>query len=245
MYEYLQDGEIAAGAVAARTIGGASEALDVVGSDRVGWFRYFFDDDRWEWSPEVQAMHGYTPGTVTPTTELVLSHKHSDDYRQVADTLDCIRHSRGALSSRHRIRDKAGRVRHVVVVGDELYGDDGRVIGTHGFYIDVTPGHQARQDQMSAAVAQISERRGVIERAKGMLMVVYAVDEAAAFEMLRWRSQETNVKLRALATQIADDFVGQGRDGSLPARSVYDNLLLTAHTRITRAADGDASSRAV
>ena len=37
-------------------------------------------------------MHGYEPGSVTPTTELVLSHKHPDDYVQVAATLDDMPH---------------------------------------------------------------------------------------------------------------------------------------------------------
>ena len=41
-------------------------ALATGGSQRVGWFRYFFDEDRWEWSPEVQQIHGYESGTVSP-----------------------------------------------------------------------------------------------------------------------------------------------------------------------------------
>ena len=40
-----------------------------------GSFKYDAREDRWEWSDEVAVMHGYEPGTVTPTTELVLSHK--------------------------------------------------------------------------------------------------------------------------------------------------------------------------
>jgi len=54
-------------------VDGASAAGD---PQRVGWFRFYFDDDRWEWSPQVEKMHGYLPGTVTPTTEMVLAHKH-------------------------------------------------------------------------------------------------------------------------------------------------------------------------
>ena len=54
----------------------------------MGWFRFYFDDDRWEWSPQVEKMHGYLPGSVTPTTEMVLAHKHPDDYRQIAHTLE-------------------------------------------------------------------------------------------------------------------------------------------------------------
>ena len=121
---------------------------------RVGWFRFYFTDERWEWSPQVERMHGYDPGTVHPTTELVLSHKHPDDYGQVAATLDEIRRTSGAFSTRH------------------------------------------------------------------------------GFELLRWRSQETNTKLRALAEQIAKDFLQVSYDEVLPARAVYDRLLLTAHMRV-------------
>lgn len=139
-------------------------------SQRVGWFRFYFDDERWEWSPQVERMHGYEPGTAEPTTALVLSHKHPDDYRQVAATLDEIRRTAGAFSTRHRIIDTQGDVHHVVVVGDHLHGEFGDVIGTHGFYVDVTPSHK---EGITEAVAEIAEARGAIERTKGMLMVVY------------------------------------------------------------------------
>ncbi len=79
----------------------------------MGWFRFYLDDDRWEWSPEVQHMHGYDAGAVTPTTEVVLSHKHPEDYRHVADTIAEIRRTRQAFSSRHRIIDTHGHVHRV------------------------------------------------------------------------------------------------------------------------------------
>ena len=150
----------------AETNGDVEQALAAGGPQRVGWFRYYFDDDRWEWSPQVERMHGYLPGTVTPTTDMVLAHKHPDDYRQVADTLELIRQTRQAFSGRHRIIDVEGRVHHVVVVGDQLHNDDNTVVGTHGFYVDVTPSERARQDQITAAVIRISETRAAIEQAK-------------------------------------------------------------------------------
>jgi hypothetical protein len=58
------------------------------------------------------------------------------------------------------------------------------------------------------------------------------MDEAAAFELLRWRSQETNVKLRFLAAQVAADFLTVTGSEQFPPRSAYDKLLLTAHLRI-------------
>ena len=200
---------------------------------RVGWFRFYFADERWEWSPQVERMHGYEPGNVNPTTDLVLSHKHPDDYGHVAATLEEIRRTSGAFSTRHRIIDTHGDVHHVVVVADQLFDDSGGVVGTHGFYVDVTPSiNEAHEEIVSEAVAEIAEARGGIEQAKGMLMLIYRISADSAFELLKWRSQETNVKLRVLAEQIGKDFLQLRYDEVLPARAVYDRLLLTAHFRV-------------
>ncbi|ULE33660.1 PAS and ANTAR domain-containing protein [Mycobacterium sp. IDR2000157661] len=202
---------------------------------RVGWFRFYFADERWEWSPQVERIHGYEPGTVEPTTDLVLSHKHPDDYGHVAATLDEIRRTSGAFSTTHRIIDTRGNVHHVVVVGDQLYDDSDEVVGTHGFYVDVTPSTLEQQNKtLNAAVAEIAEARGVIEQTKGMLMLIYRISAESAFELLRWRSQETNTKLRALAEQVAKDFLELDYEEDLPARSTFDRMLLTAHLRIDR-----------
>lgn len=196
-----------------------------------GWFRFYFADQRWEWSEGVQRMHGYEPGTVTPTTDLVLSHKHPDDRRQVAATIDQILNTRQAFSTRHRIIDTHEQVRHVVVVGDRLLDDRGDVIGTHGFYIDVTPPReQENEDIVSAKLAEISETRGGIEQTKGMLMLIYGITDNAAFDLLKWLSQEANIKLRTLAEKISDDFRSAGL--GLDAQAKFDHLLLTAHRRV-------------
>lgn len=212
-------------------------ALAGGGHQHVGWFRFYFADERWEWSEQVQRMHGYEPGSVQPTTELVLAHKHPDDYGQVAATLAEIRRTGAAFSTRHRIVDVQGGTHHVVVVADQLFGDDGTtLVGTHGFYIDATPsaqtGGHGQQERVSEAVAEIAEARSGIEQAKGMLMLVYRISADAAFELLKWRSQETNTKLRALAEQIAEDFLELDYQELLPHRSVFDRLLLTAHLRV-------------
>ncbi|MBJ7464665.1 MAG: ANTAR domain-containing protein, partial [Mycolicibacterium sp.] len=159
------------------------------------------------------------------------------DYGQVAATLAEIRRTGAAFSTRHRIVDTHGVTHHVVVVADQLFADDGStVIGTHGFYIDATPsgqtGAREQQERVSEAVAEIAEARSGIEQAKGMLMLIYRISADAAFELLKWRSQETNTKLRALTEQIAKDFLELDYHELLPHRSVYDRLLLTAHLRV-------------
>lgn len=219
---------------AASAGGDGDAALDETNgrAEQVGWFRFYFDDERWEWSPEVQRMHGYEPGSVSPSTELVLSHKHPDDYQAVATTLDDVRRHHQAFSTRHRIIDTAGRIHHVIVVADRLLDDDGGVVGTHGFYVDVTPAEKHQQTRLTAAIAEIAENRAAIEQAKGMLMIVYGIAADAAFDLLRWRSQEANVKLRLLAEQVVNDFVDLTQTEKAPPRSAYDNLLLTADRRI-------------
>jgi AmiR/NasT family two-component response regulator len=42
----------------------------------------------------------------------------------------------------------------------------------------------------------------VIEQAKGVLMAAYGIEPNRAFEILVWRSQETNVRLRELASRF-------------------------------------------
>jgi len=207
------------------------QALAGEAPQRVGWFRFYFADRRWEWSEQVQRMHGYEPGGVTPTTELVLAHKHPDDRGQVAATIDQILNTHQAFSTRHRIIDTRGTVRSIVVVGDQLVDDEGEVIGTHGFYIDVTPlPDQAREDLVSAKLAEIKENRAAIEQTKGMLMLIYGINDDAAFNLLKWLSQEANIKLRLLAEQICADFCGAGL--ALNSQSEFDHLLLTAHRRV-------------
>lgn len=110
---------------------------------RVGSFRFLAKYNRWEWSDAVAQMHGYEPGTVTPTTELILSHKHPDDKPTVAELIEQVRREGIPFSSRHRIIDTKGNIHVVVVVGDSRHDDDGQVIGTEGFYVDITEEYDA------------------------------------------------------------------------------------------------------
>lgn len=207
------------------------QALGGGAPQSVGWFRFYFEDLRWEWSDQVQRMHGYEPGTVTPTLDIVLSHKHPDDRDRVALGIKDVISERRAFSTRHRIVDTEGAVHHVVVAGDQFCDENGEVVGTHGFYIDVTPdSDDHRQDAITAKVAEIAERRAPIEQAKGMLMLIYRIDGTAAFDLLKWLSQENNVKLQLLAQQITTDFASVSEDVKI-SRERFDQLLLTAHLR--------------
>jgi PAS domain S-box-containing protein len=199
--------------------------------ERVGSFRYLIADDQWEWSDAVARMHGYKPGTVTPTTELILSHKHPEDKPAVAEIIDQVLRHGAPFSSRHRIINTQGNIRLVVVVGDRLTDADGQVIGTTGFYIDITEVFDADlQRTVSDMVATIEASRAVINQAIGIVMWNYGVSAERAFDVLAWRSKETNVKLRCIAEQFIRDLaVTPPSDG---VRAAVDHALLTAHERV-------------
>lgn len=197
-----------------------------------GSFKYHAREDRWEWSDEVAVMHGYEPGTVTPTTELVLSHKHPDDKPTVAQLIEQVRRLGIPFSSRHRIIDTAGKIHVVVVVGDRWKDDAGEVVGTTGFYIDVTEEFDADvRRSLDEVVAIIAVRRATINQAIGMLMLAHGLSADEAFEVLARRSQATNVKLRDLAAQFVKDVAATSRLGPGVATRL-DDILSTVHERL-------------
>lgn len=203
-----------------------SESWDVAAvfsgghTQHVGSFQFRLAEQRWVWSEEVARMHGYKPGEVEPTTELLLSHKHPDDRAKVAEILERVK-TGGLFSSRHRIVDSGGKIHWVVVVSDRMTGEGGEITGTHGYYIDVTSGIQS---DLTVAMASVVESRAVIDQAKGILMAAYGIDADRAFEILKWRSQATQVKLRTVATRLVEAVM---REGLAPETvTVIDHLLL-------------------
>ncbi len=196
--------------------------------ERVGSFRYFRTEDRWEWSDVVAHMHGYAPGQVEPTTALVMSHKHPDDAASVALLIEAMTEDGHAFSSRHRIIDTHGHIHLVLVVGEPMSADDGAVIGSQGFYVDLSDVEDTHT--VDAVVADFTAHRALIEQAKGVLMMTYNISADRAFDILVWRSQETNTKLRSLAAQLIHDFTHLQVPSDVRHRA--DHLLLTAHCRI-------------
>ena len=92
----------------------------------------------------------------------------------------------------------------------------------------MTPSSPAQQAALSAAVA---ENRAVIEQ-MNVFVFVHCVDADAAVEPLKCRSQDTNVKLRAMAEQLQKDIRGMRYDENRPHQSGSDQLLLTAKVRV-------------
>ncbi len=209
-----------------KTVGGGTP-------QRIGSFRFFFAAERWEWSEEVAQMHGYSPGTVAPTTELILSHKHPEDQPAVAAKVRRMLTDGTPFSSRHRIIDTAGAIHHIIVIADKMYSETGELVGSEGFYVDITDTIESEvRSSLSDVLPEYAASREVIDRAKGVIMFVYGISGQRAFEILKWRSQETNTKVRSIAAQLLAD-VEAGQSVVPPeTREAFDHILLTTHLRI-------------
>lgn len=206
------------------------QATDEIPST-IGRFRYHREEDRWEWSDQLARLHGYESATsVVPTTDLLLLHKHPEDKERVAELIDRVRTAGEPFSSQHRIVDVKGAVIPVVVIADLLHGPDGTRLGTFGYYVAdsvSTTGQRSRTDRVHMDIDEMVRRRATIERVKGALMLAYRINEQQAFDLLVWRSQETNTKLHALAAAVESRLVTV--DVPSRARSSFDRILLTAH----------------
>lgn len=195
----------------------------------VGSFRFWFEDQRWEWSDGAAAIYGYTDGSTRPSTELLLAHKHPDDRALVAESIATAVRTGEPFCGRHRVIDTAGRTHHVIVVADRMLDDRELVVGTAGYFIDVSGTlEENRQEILDDTLPELVESRAVIEQAKGVLMVVYGINAEQAFRVLQWRSQETNIKLRTLARQLVGEVPAMG-GGPTGQRARFDHLLLTMH----------------
>lgn len=109
----------------------------------------------------------------------------------------------------------------VFVVDDGLHVESTHDSVVHAFAA-LTP------EQFAAILAN----RVFIERAKGLLMAIYGTDAEHAFDLLRQRSQATNVKLRSLARLLVLEFPTLAVEQRLPTPDGYDKVLHTAHERM-------------
>lgn len=167
---------------------------------RAGRFRFTPTVPRWWWSDELFRIHGMEPGDVVPTRELFLAHVHCDDRPSVADTLE----PHGDVEARsceYRLIDLSGAERLVTLaVGNE---GPGGAVGTAGFVVDDTCARDvAVAARVNEQLAVALDSHAAIDQAKGVLMLTYGIDDAAAFSVLRSSSQRLNVRLRTLASRV-------------------------------------------
>lgn len=206
-----------------------------------GRFSFDVSAGRWKWDPEVYRIHGLAPDSIEPTLEHVLGAAVGTDAARVKDALGTMAVTAESFSLHYRLAGADDCERSVVLVGESAVCDAEDVNLIEGYFIDLTADVEAAAD---AAVEASAEHRGVIEQAKGALMLAYGFDEDAAFSMLKWWSRNRNVKIRDLATDLMQASEG-GAVTAQDFRARLDNLLydLTdgAPRRLQESGAGDSA----
>jgi anti-anti-sigma factor len=146
-------------------------------------------------------IHGMESGDVVPTLDVMLRHVHPDDRERVIEVIE--RHAPGGepFGCQYRLLQLSGAERTVTLTG--LAEPQEGATGVTGFLVDVT---SAQRDlvahHVNAELTQALQSHAVIDQAKGVFMLGYGVDEDSAFELLRWGSQQRNVRLLTLAQRL-------------------------------------------
>lgn len=189
----------------------------------VGRYTYRAKTDEWWWSDNMFRIHGFDPGSVVPTTELVMRHIHRDDVDRAWEAREAVVEEQEPFSFLHRLLT-ATRVERVVLAAGHVEDDDGVPV-VNGHLIDIT---DVRQDavnvELDSAVSDFVRQRAVIEQAKGVLMQLYSVDADTAWALLRAFSADTNRK----AGDIAHLLVSAASEDVTPAkgRAPSTNVML-------------------
>src|SRR5215207_1124070 len=174
----------------------------VSGTEQVGTFSYLVAEDTWRLSPAACAMHGLPAGSRV-TTEMLLAFKYPDDLIPPREVLEKALGDGEQFCFPHRIVDTAGRIRNLVVIGTPARDADETVIGVEGYAIDLTDTQQRYAVRAGTDVVQASlEHRTAVEQAKGALMLAYGVSADAAVALLKWYSQQYNIKLNLVAERL-------------------------------------------
>ncbi|MFC7956532.1 GAF and ANTAR domain-containing protein [Rhodococcoides kroppenstedtii] len=104
-------------------------------------------------------------------------------------------------------------------------------------YVSVAVTALGAARRASGAQAQVKrllgamESRAGIEQAKGIVMVMLNVTDEKAFDLIKWRSQETNTAVRVLCRQLLVDVAANPLlDQGVSAE--FAKLLMTVHERV-------------
>jgi hypothetical protein len=198
----------------------------------VGTFAFDMVNGVLSWSDALFGIYGYEVDEVTPTKDLLLDACHPDDRAQAAAVMSATLASGIGCVNALRIITPSNDVRHIVVVGSGIKDSNGVTVEMSGYVVDVSrTTNTVVAESVQDAVETVVASRGVIEQAKGALMLAFCVDADTAFGVLSWQSQMHNVKLRSLAEQVMLDLHGSDPlDGDL--RANVSHLILTAHERV-------------
>ncbi|WP_277210390.1 PAS and ANTAR domain-containing protein [Isoptericola croceus] len=193
----------------------------------IGEYRVTVATGQWWWSDATFRIHGFEPGEVVPTGELMLAHSHPDDRDHAQAVLDEAQCSDEPFAMIHRIVDAQGAGHVVATVGRGRCDEDDRVTEVTGYMLDLTSSvRHLASEEADASIQAAARSRRDIEQAKGVLMMVLGVDDDGAFQILRRLSNDTNTPLRVLAAWL----MTSAREADAPSRDAVIEFIAGLET---------------
>jgi hypothetical protein len=172
------------------------------------------------------------PGDVVPTLALMSRHIHPQDRGRVLDALGKCGVDGEPFGCQYRLLQLGGTERSVTLTGAGEPDEAGqRTVA--GFIVDVTATQRdAVAHRVNEELTQALRSHAVIDQAKGAFMLGYGIDGDAAFELLRWGSQQRNVRLLTLAERLVTAVEVGGGLGS-DTRQRLDDFFFASLTDTT------------
>ncbi|MFC8042888.1 ANTAR domain-containing protein [Nocardia sp. NPDC057353] len=191
----------------------ADGARAAAGSLRVGRFSFRPATGTVWWSATVAP-----PAAIEQlTAPAALARVHRDDREPLIRAVAAAER----FCLRLRVSGTKRGLRTLIVVGEPAPE------GVDGFHVDLTAA--LRADGVAVvdeSVTRFLADRAVVERAVGMLLLVYGIPADRAREILTWRSTETGLSVEELATRLCTAVSGRS-PAPAELRSRFDDLLLT------------------
>lgn len=142
------------------------ERLEVaLDSGRMGTWEWDIPSDSVNWSPQLEAIHGFDVGTFGSNMQAYLAHVHPDDVERVRDEIAASLQL-GVLNLEYRATRPDGSVHWFEARGRLARGEGGESLGMRGVCMDVTARKHAE-----------AERAALLERERAALEANAALEE--------------------------------------------------------------------
>lgn len=116
----------------------------------------------------------------------------------------------------------------MTVTGQGRRDANGKIAEIAGYVVDQSAAqNQMREAEITRAVEQRGSERILVERAKGVLMAVYGIDDAAAADRLVWHSSRAGLRVHDVAVLLVealDDGPGLGSEAGQLVDGVLGDL---------------------
>ena len=197
---------------ATRALRSSGERLRLaLASARMGTWDWAVGSDRLSWSPVMEQINGFAPGTFPGTAAAVKATIHPDDLAHVSEvTLEALRHG-ADLKIEYRAQGPDGRLRRLELRGRLLEETTDEPARMMGICVDVTERHrleeQLRQSQKLEALGRLAG--GIAHDFNNLLTAILSNAEFALAALPDDVPARADVQEIRSATRRAADLVRQ------------------------------------